>query len=125
MAGKLKEIYIYRIQDKDGRGPWKPGFSDKWVRQCPDFSLIPWMFTMGPVHLKAELDEIWGCGCISKEQLRRWITKSEYEVLLQYGYKAVKLKGRILGEDKNQCLFARRQPLNQGCKGFKLYNKNG
>ena len=113
---------IYRIQDKDGRGPWKPGFSDKWVRQQPDYSLIPWMFTMGQVHLKAEPDEICGCGCLTKEQLRRWILKSEYELLLRYGYKAVKLKGRVLGEDINQCVFAKRQPLNRYCKEFKLYS---
>jgi hypothetical protein len=112
---------IYRIQDKDGRGPWKPGFSLKWIRENPDWSLKPWMFTMGPVHQKAESDEICGCGCLTKAQLRRWILKSEYEILLGYGYKAVKLKGRILGEDKNQCIFARQQPLNQNCKEFKLY----
>ena len=115
---------IYRIQDKDGRGPWKPGFSDNWVRECPDNKLLPWMLTIGPVHLKAMPDEICGCGCVNKNQLRRWILKSEYEVLLRYGYKAVKLKGRILGKDENQCVFARREPLKEKCKEFKLYRVN-
>jgi hypothetical protein len=110
---------IYRIQDKDGRGPWKPGFSDKWVRQEPDMTLLPWMFTIG----KRASDEYCGCGCLSKAQLKKWVSKSEYELLLGYGYKAVKLKGRILGEDINQCVFARRQPLNRNCKEFALYSQ--
>jgi len=112
---------IYRIQDKDGRGPWKPEFSDKWVREEPDISLLPWMMTMGPVHLKAEGYEMCGCGCLTKNQLKRWVTKEEYERLLGFGYKAVKLKARILGEDENQCLFARDDPFVNGAREFRLY----
>ena len=112
---------IYRIQDDDGRGPWKPGFSEKWTRQEPDFSLQPWFFTMGPIHLEANIDEFVGCGCLKKDQLKRWISENEYKRLLGFGYKAVELKARVLGEDKNQCVFASQEPLNKNVSVFELY----
>jgi len=59
---------------------------------------------------------------LSKTQLKRWISKEEYKLLLSYGYRAVKLKARILGKDGNQCVFASSKPLNEICKEFKLYN---
>lgn len=115
------EETIYRIQDDDGRGPWKPGFSGKWTRLEPDMSLQPWFFTMGPVHQEANIDEVVGCGCLKKSQLKRWISEEEYRKLLKFGYKAVELKARVLGEDKNQCVFARERPLNENVTVFDLY----
>lgn len=112
---------IYRIQDDEGRGPWKPGFSEKWTREEPDFSLQPWFFTMGPIHLEANIDEFVGCGCLKKDQLKRWISENEYKRLLGFGYKAVEIQARVLGEDKNQCVFARCEPLNKNVSVFQLY----
>lgn len=35
---------IYRVQDAEGRGPWRPGFSKYWVCDRDDHDvLIPWM----------------------------------------------------------------------------------
>ncbi len=114
---------VFRIQDSDGRGPWKPGFSLKWVEHREDHkNLQPWLFEIGPVHLKATRNEHVGCGCKTIEQLKRWITESEYKRLLGFGYKAVKMKiFRILGESKTQCLFARKIPLEENVKVFSLY----
>ena len=33
---------VYRIQDNEGRGPWKPGFSSQWVIEREDLeNLLP------------------------------------------------------------------------------------
>lgn len=113
---------VFRIQDADGRGPWKPGFSEKWVRQEPDTSLLPWFFEIGPVHKKALFGEHVGCGCRTIEQLKLWFTEPEYRKLLRFGYKAVKMSiGRVLGESKIQCVFGCHQPLKEIGEEIELY----
>ena len=83
---------IYRIQDKDGRGPWKPGFSHRWVEIRPDHNNLPaWYEEFGPLHNYISYGEHCGSGCKTIDQLRRWFTKSEYRTLLKYGYRAVRM----------------------------------
>ena len=116
---------IYRIQDADGRGPWKPGFSHRWVADRPESEyarLVPWIEEMGPVHRNALYGTHTGCGCRSLEQLRLWFLPVEYKKLLDFGYKAVQLSaGRILGESEIQCVFERAAPLNQDVQEVELY----
>lgn len=109
----MKGGTVYRIQDKNGRGPWKPGFSHLWVEDRPDHeNLPPWFFEFGPVHLKAFTWEHLGSGCRTVEQLQRWFTESEYRKLLTWGYQAVKIEvGRVLAESDRQVFFARKVPL--------------
>lgn len=89
---------VYRIQDRDGRGPWKPGFSRRWVEDRADHDVLrPWFEEFGRVDKLAIVGFAIGCGCRTVEQLQRWFTPSEYATLLQFGYRAVRLDvGRIL-----------------------------
>ena len=114
---------IFRIQDSDGRGPWKPGFSLSWVEHREDHkNLMPWIIELGPIHSLAMAGEHVGCGCETIKQLKRWITESEYKTLLGFGYKAVKMGVfRILGKTDIQCLFTRRVPLKENIREFNLY----
>ncbi len=118
-------ITIYRIQDAAGRGPWKPGFSDKWVAdrlESEYAKLVPWIYEVGPVHLDAIFGAHVGCGCRSLEQLRLWFLPVEYKKLLEFGYKAVQMSaGRILGESEIQCVFERASPLNEDVQEVELY----
>lgn len=112
----------YRIQDDDGRGPFKPGFSEQWVRDEPDMTLVPWLFEIGPVHETALVGEVCACVCDSVEQLKRWIDPDEYRRLLSYGYQAVKVQGgRVLGRSETQAVIARAAPLTIGAEPFDLY----
>ena len=116
---------IFRIQDADGRGPWKPGFSESWVEDRTEreyAELPPWMVEFGPVHRLATKGYAIGCGCRTQEQLRNWIRRSEYLKLKEFGYSSVQLlASRILGESEIQCVFERPEPLRVGATEFDLY----
>jgi len=98
----MKKETVYRIQDKDGRGPFKPGFSHRWVQSRDDHeNLVPWFVEFGPIHKTICTFEVAGTGCESIKQLRRWFTKKEYKRLRGYGYMAVKMDvDRILASSE-------------------------
>lgn len=116
---------IYRVQDANGRGPWKPGFSSIWVEektaeQCR--RLQAWFLELGPVHLDALEGSQVACGCTCPEHLREWFSPTEYEKLQAFGYQAVTLTAdRILGDGLTQVVFERALPISQGAKPFDLY----
>lgn len=114
---------VYRVQDAEGRGPWRPGFSHNWVEDRSDHdNLLPWFVEFGDVRKIAILGMAMGSGCRTLEQLRRWFTQSEYKTLLNYGYRAVQMRvGRVLAESDIQCVFERALPLNEGVQEIELY----
>lgn len=114
---------VYRIQDKDGRGPWRPGFSKHWIESRPDHEhLVPWLQEFGPVHFRAIVGMHLGCGCTSVDQLRRWFSPAEYQRLIEFGYQAVRMEaGRILAQSDIQCVFERAKPLHKNVSQFDLY----
>lgn len=104
---------IYRVQDREGRGPWRPGFSDKWVVYTPEKEvLLPVYIEMPGVMEKRTKGYHVGIGCYDLDQLRRWFTEQEYRTLMGYGYRCVKFYGKaILGSSETQMVFEGRQPL--------------
>lgn len=120
---------VLRIQDKDGRGPWKPGFSNCWVEARSDeeyAALLPWLVEFGRAPLDKRIVGMHiGCACRSLEQMRRWFTPTEYAKLRSYGYNAVRLEvGRILAESDIQCVFERAKPLSEDVEVIELYPHN-
>jgi hypothetical protein len=114
---------VYRIQDIEGRGPWRPGFSHTWVEGREDHNnLIPWIVEFGRVDKKLLAGEFAGSGCKTLIQLRRWFTLAEYETLLYYKYKCV-LMGvdRVIAESDIQLFFGRCKPLNVDFQIVDLY----
>ncbi len=115
-------MVVYRIQDTEGRGPYRPGFSDTWVRETQDDRLLPWFMEMGPIHLRVRPGMHAGCGCTSLSQLRMWFNEQEYTTLLGFGYRAVQLNvDRILGRSLTQCVFERQKPLAEDAVPLELY----
>lgn len=117
-------MIIYRIQDNNGRGPYKPGFSHLWVQDRPDLkNLIPFYEEFGKdVINQLNVWEYSGIGCKTKRQLRRWFTINEYKRLIRYDYFAVALQvDRVIAASDTQLLFSRTLPLNRNVKIFRLY----
>ena len=115
---------IYRIQDAGGRGPWRPGFSHKWVRARPDMNLQPWFVDWPKFnpHIEMRSGEVMGTGCRSLEQLRKWFSENEYNTLRILGFRSVEIDGvRILRANNKQAVFACRHKLSEGAKQFDLY----
>lgn len=116
---------VLRIQDSEGRGPWRPGFSHLWVEDRPDLEALRPMFVEFDMHavFQAARDGTHlGCGVRSIEQLRRWFTPAEYIRLLRFGYRAVRMDAsRILAESPIQCVFERSKPLRRRVETFDLY----
>lgn len=106
---------IYRIQDKDGRGPWKPGFSVHWIEPREGRRrLVPWYAEFGDIHLQARDGMHIGCACTSVDQLRLWFFPSEYKKLISFGYRAVKMTvDRVLAQSDIQCVFERAKQLRK------------
>lgn len=119
-----KNPVIYRIQDADGRGPWKPGFSHHWVESRPDHDNLSPSYVEFPGLLE-EVRKIGlpaGSGCIELKQLKRWFVESEYRTLLMFGYRCVQMQvKKILRSSDIQCFFIRQKPLNLDCKIVELY----
>jgi hypothetical protein len=117
---------IYRIQDIEGRGPWRPVFSHKWIEVRDDHNhLIPYYSEFLDVDFSLRKKECSiGVGCRTIAQLHRWFTRNEYRALLNYGYAAVKLKAdRIIAESDIQCVFAQKKPLRKNVTKFALYSE--
>lgn len=114
---------VYRVQDSEGRGPFKPGFSKLWVQTRTDHeNLQPWFIEFGRIDRDVLTGETSGSACRSIEQLRRWFTKGEYRKLKKYGYKAVKMNvDRIIAESTIQCFVGRAKPFFEKTKKVKLY----
>lgn len=124
---KSKE-FVYRVQDMDGRGPWKPGFSHRWVEDRPEHEFAALM--PGPLEFAAVIRSVIlrsrganiGYGCRSLKQLRRWFTAGEHATLIQFGYQVVRMKvDRILAESEIQCVFERAEPLRKNVEAIELY----
>lgn len=105
---------IFRIQDADGRGPWRPGLPRRWVDDSTT-AQPPALFEEFP-NWKELLKNgcHHGCGCRSIEQMRRWFTKSELWKLRRLGFAIVTMDvDEIIAESDDQIIFARQLPLNE------------
>lgn len=116
---------VYRVQDSEGRGPFRPGVSMQWVIGRHDLCNLQPSIVEFPFILQLRVNAIeqaYGCACVSKKQLRRWFIKREYQTLLALGYRAVEMQVyRIIAKSKIQCVFTRTKPLNRDVRFFDLY----
>jgi len=123
---KDRGFLVYRVQDREGRGPWRPGFSQFWVIDRFDHAnLRPWMDDFGDEvvdAVKASRSLRIGCGCATIDQLQRWFTHDEYATLKWFGYSAVMIVAdRIVAQNDRQLVFQRKIPLSKGAVEFDLY----
>lgn len=107
---------LYRIQDKQGRGPWRPGLSAKWLSdEGPDL----------PPAIQEELPEFFrlvsaahergfhiGCAARGEGALSKWIQEGEMERLSEMGFFVVNAtQCSVLAETEHQVLIGCKKPL--------------
>ncbi|MFB2668915.1 hypothetical protein ACE02U_09010 [Shewanella xiamenensis] len=117
----MKE-FVYRIQDKQGRGPFKPGFTLKWLQQ--EKNLPPYFLEFPDLNLQTETNQndFIGCACLNLDQLRKWFTPHEYQILKKLGFKLVRLEAdKILRRSENQCVFSRTKRFDKNAVVMTLY----
>lgn len=116
-------LTVYRMQDAEGRGPWRPGMGLLWVEDRPDHdNLRTTLEEFGNFIPSLTRGKHFGCGCRTVEQMRRWFTQGEYRSLKRFGYRAVMLDvDRIAKESLTQLIFERDRPLREGAVEFNLY----
>lgn len=110
---------VYRIQARDGRGPYRPGFSHIWCDA--DFedgtkNFPTWGEEFGDdlISKHGQAHEYFGSAVRSIQKLCEWFSPRERGKLKLLGFNIVSLHpGRVLAESENQLVFARRRPLNR------------
>lgn len=119
----MSAIVIFRVQDREGRGPFKPGFSHRWVEERADHAnLMPAVADLLRARSQVAPGAHLGCGCRTLDDLRRWFTASEYTKLQRLGYRAVRMEvRRVLVDLPAQCIFERGRSLRKGVEAFDLY----
>ena len=85
---------IVRVQDKDGRGPWRPGFSNLWVDPLR-VNFFPPIYSdlskekFEKIKLKAHSDGLHiGCAVWSGKP-KEWFNDYERDRLLSFGFNLV------------------------------------
>ncbi len=109
---------VYRVQASDGRGPWRPGFSLRWIDQhAPVGRLSETIMDLMPISELRSLPNTmhYGCACRSLQSLCNWFTPLEIERLEALGFYPVRMNvDRILIESQWQMLVGRRRPFAEG-----------
>lgn len=108
---------IVRIQDKQGRGPWRPGFSHTWLD--PDGPALPpaiqetvknFSEIVNKAHSKG-----FHIGCAVRDgRISDWVSDSEMDRLKREGFFLVNAtQCQILADDGRQVLIACKKPLRK------------
>lgn len=107
---------ILRVQDETGRGPWRPGFSDKWVdtwrttQLPPIYDEIPHFVDL--VNKAHHAGFHIGCAVRGREGLLAWFSPMELLRLADFGYGIVDARScEIFAETPNQVLIGSREKL--------------
>jgi len=106
---------IFRVQDSDGRGPYRLGFSRFWVDDDGPAN-APWWTEIGvPIdvaHAWMDDDHHWGCGFSTIDQFCRWFSPAERARLDRFGYILVLLNpDRVIATTPTQVVFGCKRPL--------------
>lgn len=106
---------VCRIQDKEGRGPYRPGFSHVWSERDfgPDPVFVAFPGIMAKAHKIVETKGgAVGCAFRSIEQASEWFSPSEVLTLAKHGYSLCwVLPDEILAENQDQLVIWTANPL--------------
>lgn len=103
---------LYRVQDKEGRGPYRPGFSHRWLDRKPNYAKRPAIQDDLTCLEFRYLDGFYGCAAKSIDQLRDWFSPGESTRLARFGYRVITFcPDEVVAETEYQVVFWSRSPL--------------
>lgn len=106
---------LYRIQDKDGRGPFKPGVTHQWSETNYRLPSVMLDFPNLQEKLKPYHKRGLNVGCaVRGNRLDEWFSKNEQVKLKMLGYQIVTIEDyEIVCESASQVIFASKKKLSQ------------
>lgn len=109
---------VWRVQDKDGRGPYKPGFSAQWVDGDSGRICAPWWIElglgMGDAHSALDNGMHTGCAFASEQKAKEWFSRGELRRLSRLGYRLVRVDADwIRHETPTQLVIQCTKPLSR------------
>ena len=111
-------MIVYRVQDADGRGPWRPGLSRQWVdADAPAGRLVETIFDLIPLDEIRDMRERYylGCACRTLADLGAWFTPIEKERLRALRFHPVMIQAdAVIAESRFQILIGRLRPMAVG-----------
>lgn len=114
-GGGMREK-ILRVQDRNGRGPWRPGFSDRWTDAwritlpAPIYDEVPNFRNIVNEASKAGLHI--GCASRGFKGLALWFSQIELLRLYEYGFQVFDASEcDVLAETETQVLLSSKKPL--------------
>ena len=111
-------MQIFRVQDREGRGPFKPGMTLKWLDKNKDISQLPAGQEFADLYSGLDRKKLhYAFGCDTLDQLMKWFSLAELSKLRGLGYQVVKMRAdEIIATSKTQLLFGRKKHLAAHCK---------
>lgn len=85
---------VFRVQDSSGRGPFRPGFSDRWLDDDigSRAALPSWMEEFGWDAFDAAPDGAYGFSAVTSiNGIRLWFSTTERERLDRLGFATVEV----------------------------------
>ncbi len=115
---------VIRVQDRHGRGPYRPGMSHRWS-DPNGFDCPPWWVELGlemaAAHERFVGPYHWGCAFTSREQMARWFNVGEMRALDRLGYSLAAVSADIVvAETPRQIVFGSIAPLSQPLRACRL-----
>jgi hypothetical protein len=104
----------FRVQDRHGRGPFKPGMPARW--RDPDGNDFPAVQEQFGLDWRAEIPRRWFAGCAlrSIEQVTAWFSAAECSRLDALGYRLACVTGVALRDSHHQTVIVRPRPFTVG-----------
>jgi hypothetical protein len=106
---------VCRVQDAEGRGPYRPGFSHIWNEHedgpAPVMGAFPGAIAEAYKIIRKRGGAV-GCAFRTVEQARAWFNANEVLTLARYGYSLCWMKAdEVLAENNDQLVIWTKVPL--------------
>jgi hypothetical protein len=111
-------VTVYRVQDASGRGPWRPGFSHRWIEaEAPAGRLTESLLDLlTPAQVWAlPRSHHYGAGCRRLADLGAWFLPAERARLRALGFWPVQVSAEVVVIESSWQIFVGRvRPFAEG-----------